>query len=1064
MHAERCRRLAGLGVWIAAASLAHALIVGPYQPDAHTLHLWHFDEPAAPITNAVPGGLALTVLGGGATLTNVSYPGFGGSLNTIDGGPNATAGVDRDAYAAPRTLVNGTGDNVSLLYADPVSGAFTIEALVRIDFDPTANYGPTASGGNGRAAPMQIVSAEDEANSGRIFQFRIVPIGVINNNSYVYLEFINVNQAVAPIENITVPIPTEGPDAIRQGEWYHVAVTYDGNENTSENLKFYWTRMDPDRTEANLIGTWTMQNDLRVAATDFAVGNIGRNPSQNNFVGLIDEVRISSIARPSRGMMFAPAPPLVVSQPEPQTLAVGQSFRLSAAATGQVPLSYQWERDGQPIPGATRDVFEVDRAALSDDGTYRLRVSNAAGTAYSDAVRVRVRTPSDLAWAPSVSWTWNASDLNWDTNGDGVADTAFTGGDQVMFDSRGAHTPVVYLEGMLNPSRITVHTDAEYQLTTLGSGTLVNKLTLIKAGSGTLTLDLDGNWRGPTVIEEGTLQLGAGLGRGQLGEGPVTNRGTLVFNRTGTLTLTNSVWGPGDLVNSNTGTIRLLGTNGLAPGADVIIDRGVLVFGPAALGQVTNVIVRPFGPLLGTQLALTGGAVVGSNVTVHLSSTNWTDGISTFDWRSSIFAEAGSNAVHAHLRLAGNSAIFVAAEAGAWLEVAGPVTGPDFTYQFAMRGNGQGLLRSVVTLPQGALAKTDGGVWTVAGDGRSSTYLYTLIVGGRLALGNDDALNPSAFLRLGNGIFDLAGFDQTVSGLSNETSGVRLIANSNTNRDSILTVAPSQPWIFDGQIADSTAGGTRTVGLTLRATDSGSLTLTATNPYSGPTRIEAGHLILIGNADLPNTASLWIGSNAALDVRTRAGGAFLLRPGRLLHGDGRFLLLGSLTNLGTLEFRVRKLGDALFHDRLAGLHHCQLGGTLRFILSGDPLAPGDALQLLEAQTLAGTPAAIEPAAPGPGLAWDTTRLAVDGTLRVVATEIRRPTIATARLVGQELILSGSQGPPDLAFTVLATTNVVLPLPQWTPVATGRFGPDGSFTITLPMQPNLPQQYFRLHVP
>jgi len=381
-----------------------------------------------------------------------------------------------------------------------------------------------------------------------------------------------------------------------------------------------------------------------------------------------------------------------------------------------------------------------------------------------------------------------------------------------------------------------------------------------------------------------------------------------------------------------------------------------------------------------------------------------------------------------------------------------------------MRGNGQGLLRSVVTLPQGALAKTDGGVWTVAGDGSSSTYLYTLIVGGRLALGNDDALNPSAFLRLGNGIFDLAGFNQTVSGLSNETSGVRLIANSSTNRDSILTVAPSHPWIFDGQIADSTAGGTRTVGLTLRATGEGSLTLTATNPYSGPTRIEAGHLILIGNADLPNTGSLWIGSNAALDVRSRADGAFVLRPDQLLHGERRFQLLGSLTNLGTLEFRTHKIGNAILHDRLVGLQHCHLGGTLRLILSGDPLAPGDALPLFEAQTLAGTFATIEPAAPGPGLAWDTNTLAADGTLRVVSIEISRPTISTARLVGQELILSGSQGLPDKAFTVLATTNLAQPLPQWIPVATGRFTQSGSFEIALPLDPNLPQRYFRLHVP
>jgi autotransporter-associated beta strand protein len=1055
---------ASLAALIAGTSMVPAVIVGPYSPDAHTLHLWHFDEPAPPITNAVAGGLELTVLGGGAVLTNLSYPGFGGSLNTFDGGPNATAGTDRDAYAAPRTLVNGTADNVSLTYADPASGAFTLEALVRIDFDPSLNYGPVASGGNGRAAPMQIVTAEDEANAGRVFQFRIVPIGVINNNPYVYLEFINVHQAAPPIENITVPIPTEGPDAIQQGQWYHVAVTYDGNENTPDNLKFYWTRMDPNRTEANLIGTWAMQNDLPVAATDFVVGNIGRNPSQNNFVGLIDEVRISSIARPANGMMFAPAPPIVVSQPQPQTLAVGQSFTLAAAASGQLPLAYQWERNGQPIPGATQEVLHVDSATLADDGLYRLRVTNVAGVAYSDPVRVQVRTPADLVWAPAVSWTWNSTDPNWDSNGDRQADTTFTGGDRVTFDDTGVHAPVVYLEGVLNPSRITVQTSSEYQFTMLGSAALVNKLTLVKAGPGTLTLDVDGSWSGPTLVAEGTLQIGAGSSRGSLGRGPVTNQATLVFNRTGTLNLPDSIWGPGHLINSNTGTIRLLGTNGLTPEAHVVIDRGAIVFGPAALGSVTNIVARPFGPLLGTQFALTGGAVVGSNVTIHLASTNWSDGISTYDWRSSIFAEAGSNIVHAHLRLSGNSAIFLAAEAGAWLEVDGPVSGPDFTYQFAMRGNGQGLLRSVVTLPQGALAKTDGGVWTVAGDGSASTYLYTLIVGGRLALGNDNALNPNAYLRLGNGVFDLAGFNQTVSGLSNETSGVRLIASSSTNRDSVLTITTDRSWIFDGQIADSTAGGTRTVGLTFRGSANAALTLSATNPYSGPTRIEAGRLILTGAADLPNTASLWIGSNAVLDVSTRTDGAFVLSPRQTLRGEGRFFVVGSLTNLGTIELRIRKAGAALAHDRLAGLQHLQLGGTLRLVLSGDPLAPGDVLPLFEARTLTGAFQTIEPPAPGPGLAWDLENLGVNGSLRVVATELRVPTISRVEFGGAQLVLRGQQGPPEAPYTLLATTNLALPLFQWTPVTTGQFGRDGSFEIVLPVQPEPSQRYFRLRVP
>ena len=52
--------------------------------------------------------------------------------------------------------------------------------------------------------------------------------------------------------------PTNGPDAIVQGGWYHVAVAYDGNQATPNNFKFYWTLLDPSRTQASLISAQQM--------------------------------------------------------------------------------------------------------------------------------------------------------------------------------------------------------------------------------------------------------------------------------------------------------------------------------------------------------------------------------------------------------------------------------------------------------------------------------------------------------------------------------------------------------------------------------------------------------------------------------------------------------------------------------------------------------------------------------------------------------------------------------------------------------------------------------------
>jgi hypothetical protein len=297
-----------LALLVISARVAQALIVGPYTHDSATLHIWHLDEASPPAIDSAPGGTNLTALVAGATLGNPSLPGFGFALSTYDGGPGGTNAIGKDAALSALPPVAGSGDNITLRYAHPDTGAFTYEALVRPDFDPAMNFGPVANGGNGRNTSMIIIGADDDANPGRLLQFRINPIGTAGNTDPL-LEFININKNVA-IQNITVPVPMTGPDAIASNQWFHVAVVYDGNEGAPDNIKFYWTRMDDSRTNANLIGVASMNLDLPAGVSpDFVLGNTGRNAQTANFVGLIDEVRLSGVARGPAEMMFASEPP-----------------------------------------------------------------------------------------------------------------------------------------------------------------------------------------------------------------------------------------------------------------------------------------------------------------------------------------------------------------------------------------------------------------------------------------------------------------------------------------------------------------------------------------------------------------------------------------------------------------------------------------------------------------------------------------------------------------------------------------------------------------------------------
>src|SRR5215470_499538 len=73
---------------VLSTAASQAEILGPYTPDADTLHLWHMNETTAPVVDAAPNGTDLTALENGATLGNESYAavkGFGTALGTYTG-------------------------------------------------------------------------------------------------------------------------------------------------------------------------------------------------------------------------------------------------------------------------------------------------------------------------------------------------------------------------------------------------------------------------------------------------------------------------------------------------------------------------------------------------------------------------------------------------------------------------------------------------------------------------------------------------------------------------------------------------------------------------------------------------------------------------------------------------------------------------------------------------------------------------------------------------------------------------------------------------------------------
>ncbi len=121
----------------------------------------------------------------------------------------------------------------------------------------------------------------------------------------------------------------------------------------------------------------------------------------------------------------APVPPSITTQPSSTMAFEPNAASFSVVATGTSPLSYQWHRNGAPIPGATSSSYVVSpTTAALNASSFTVVVSNVAGSVTSSAAMLSV------FGSGSGTVTLVEAHFDSDANGFAYVDDAFRGSNQ----------------------------------------------------------------------------------------------------------------------------------------------------------------------------------------------------------------------------------------------------------------------------------------------------------------------------------------------------------------------------------------------------------------------------------------------------------------------------------------------------------------------------------------------------------------------------------------------------------------------------------------------------------
>ena len=213
------------------------------------------------------------------------------------------------------------------------------------------------------------------------------------------------NLYVADTLNHTVRMSVFAPDITPQPISQVVApganATFTSGATSNVPITFQWRKDGVAIPGATTSTPVVSPNTLPISSSSVTVTNI-QTANLGNYT--LVATNMAGFSTSNVGILSFTPPPSFTTHPAGQSVAPGASATFSASATSSIALTYQWQKDGAAIPGATNATLTVNNVQVANLGSYTLVATNAVGPTTSNV--------AVLSFVPSPEFTTHPAGQN----------------------------------------------------------------------------------------------------------------------------------------------------------------------------------------------------------------------------------------------------------------------------------------------------------------------------------------------------------------------------------------------------------------------------------------------------------------------------------------------------------------------------------------------------------------------------------------------------------------------------------------------------------------------------